>query len=74
MEGLNLLDRSKENQLLFVNKHYLSILCQITLIRLNDPTLVEQTREKIATDWNLFLTLLESKIIKEDPSSTDGNY
>ena len=70
MEGLNFIDYSNSDQSLFVNKNYLAILSQITIIRIYDEKTNEKTRNKIFNDWKSFLLLIESKIEKK--STNEG--
>ena len=57
---------SNNEQILFVNRNYLAITCQIMTLRLNDDSLVEKTREKIVNDWKSFLQLIELKTVENN--------
>lgn len=52
------------NQNLFMNKRYLSILCQIFVFRLKNNSIIEKTKQQIISIWNSFLKLIEIKIEK----------
>jgi len=70
LDGLN--TTNSNEKMLFVNKNYLAITCQIMTLRLNDESLVEKTREKIVNDWKSFLQLIESKTV--DKKDNDGKF
>lgn len=55
----------KKAHMLFVNKRYLSILCQIFVLRLKGSVVVaEKTKDKIYHMWESFFKLIEFKVEK----------
>jgi hypothetical protein len=72
--GLQLKD-GKPQEILFMNKRYLSILCQIFVFRLKNNAIVEKTQKQIFKMWHSFLKLVEGKIEKRlnDPLLSEGN-
>jgi hypothetical protein len=52
------------NQNLFMNKRYLSILCQIFVLRLKNNSVIEKTKQQIISIWDSFLKLIEIQIEK----------